>query len=252
VCFFTISNHHIANALREAHERGLDVRIVTDDLFAAKAESDVMDLAKEGVSVRTDDSKSALMHNKFCVIDSKYLITGSYNWTAQATYYNQENVVILENPHGVQTFTAHFEELWLKYANFNFDKLKDTAIHHTKLFENQKMEEERTHQKEVREEEKVHKKEVKEEEKKHKDEDKKHKHEEAEEKKKAKEQQGSARPKRKGKSEVVHSEEDEEEDGSDYEHKISKGSKNIKHQEKKPQGDTSPKKRANRAKVAKE
>jgi phosphatidylserine/phosphatidylglycerophosphate/cardiolipin synthase-like enzyme len=219
VCVFTISNHHIANALREAHERKLDVRIVTDDLFAAKAESDVQDMAREGIPVRVDDSKSALMHNKFAVIDDRYLITGSYNWTAQATYYNQENIVIIENKHGVKTFKEHFEELWIKYAAFNFDKLIDTAHHKTKLYENQIKEDEIKHHKEEREE-----------------------------KKKAKEENGgSARPKRKAKAD-----EDSHSDKDDKSPKLSKGSKNIKHEDKKPAEKSSPKRRNNRAKVAKD
>jgi hypothetical protein len=261
VCVFTISNHHIANALREAHERGLDVRIVTDDLFAAKDESDVQDLAREGIQVRTDDTKAALMHNKFAVIDEKYLITGSYNWTAQATYYNQENVVIIENPHGVSTFKIHFEELWVKYANFNFDKLLNTGVHHTKLFDNQQKEEEFKHLKQEKEEKKKSNAQAKEVEKKAKEEAKKAKAEE----KKAKEEAGnSSRPRRKAtKTPVVESHDSEEAGEEDEEHspdeedefsdapKLAKGSKKIKSNEP-PKDKGSPKKRQNRAKVAKD
>lgn len=35
-----------------------------------------------------------LMHNKFCVIDGRILITGSYNWTRKAATSNLENIVI--------------------------------------------------------------------------------------------------------------------------------------------------------------
>jgi hypothetical protein len=35
-----------------------------------------------------------LMHNKFCVIDGRILITGSYNWTRRAATSNMENIVI--------------------------------------------------------------------------------------------------------------------------------------------------------------
>jgi len=245
VCVFTISNHHIANALREAHERGLDVRIITDDVFAAKDESDVQDLAREGVQVRTDDSKSALMHNKFAVIDDKYLVTGSYNWTAQATYHNQENVVILENNVGVTTFKKHFEDLWVRYASFSLDKLLNTAVHKTKLFENQRMEEEKHHQKEEKQhlkEEKIHQKEHEKEEKQH------HKEEKQHEKEEKKNGGTSTRSKRKPKKD---DDDDEDEEHSDVP-KIAKGSKNIKHDEKSSPEKSSPKKRQHRAKVAKD
>ncbi|GAA4394068.1 phospholipase D-like domain-containing protein [Hymenobacter koreensis] len=35
-----------------------------------------------------------LMHNKFCVIDSRDVITGSYNWTYRAATDNYENIVV--------------------------------------------------------------------------------------------------------------------------------------------------------------
>ena len=56
-------------------------RIITDDVMIKMKGSDVSDLAKEGISVRTDNSGKNLMHNKFVIIDNDVLMTGSYNWT---------------------------------------------------------------------------------------------------------------------------------------------------------------------------
>jgi len=36
------------------------------------------------------------MHNKFCVIDSKTVVTGSYNWTKKAQS-NYENITIIKD-----------------------------------------------------------------------------------------------------------------------------------------------------------
>ncbi len=36
----------------------------------------------------------ALMHHKFCVLDGRDLLTGSYNWTRKAAAENQENLVL--------------------------------------------------------------------------------------------------------------------------------------------------------------
>lgn len=41
------------------------------------------------------NQESNLMHNKFCVIDNSTLITGSYNWTNNATN-NSENIVVIK------------------------------------------------------------------------------------------------------------------------------------------------------------
>ena len=38
--------------------------------------------------------QGVLMHNKFCVIDGRDVITGSYNWTYRAAHENYENIVL--------------------------------------------------------------------------------------------------------------------------------------------------------------
>src|SRR5205809_504552 len=38
-----------------------------------------------------------LMHNKFCVLDDKKIITGSFNWTYSAEKYNNENIILIED-----------------------------------------------------------------------------------------------------------------------------------------------------------
>lgn len=52
------------------------------------------------------------MHNKFCVIDSKVLINGSYNWTYYAESKNRENVLIIrDEKEVVKAFETEFLQL---------------------------------------------------------------------------------------------------------------------------------------------
>jgi hypothetical protein len=53
------------------------------------------------------------MHNKFCVIDNTWVLTGSYNWSDKAES-NYENILILENKNIAEDFIAYFEILKLK------------------------------------------------------------------------------------------------------------------------------------------
>lgn len=52
------------------------------------------------------------MHNKFCVLDNRTLINGSYNWTYFAEQKNRENILIIkEEPHVITSFINEFNRL---------------------------------------------------------------------------------------------------------------------------------------------
>jgi cardiolipin hydrolase len=50
--------------------------------------ADAQRCADKGIEVRTDDAPTYHMHNKFMIVDSKFLVTGSFNWTFQAGSHN--------------------------------------------------------------------------------------------------------------------------------------------------------------------
>lgn len=52
------------------------------------------------------------MHNKFCIIDGRVLINGSYNWTYYAESKNRENILIIKDELDVlRAFETEFEKL---------------------------------------------------------------------------------------------------------------------------------------------
>jgi hypothetical protein len=57
----------------------------------------------------------SLMHHKFCIIDDKILINGSYNWTYYAETINEENVLITKEKSIIKSFSAEFNRLIEKY-----------------------------------------------------------------------------------------------------------------------------------------
>jgi len=53
-----------------------------------------------------------LMHNKFCIIDERIVITGSYNWTYSAATKNQENITITYNDYDLSLkFIQQFRKI---------------------------------------------------------------------------------------------------------------------------------------------
>ena len=111
VCVFTITDDRIAGALAAAHQRGIALRVISDDEKAHDLGSDVALLAQAGVPVATDAGMDH-MHHKFALVDGRTLINGSFNWTRSATRGNMENVVVTNEPGLVRAFSAEFERLW--------------------------------------------------------------------------------------------------------------------------------------------
>ncbi len=57
------------------------------------------------------------MHHKFAVIDEAVVVTGSFNWTTQAVFNNQENVLFIENAEIAKKYTDEFQRLWDSFVN---------------------------------------------------------------------------------------------------------------------------------------
>jgi hypothetical protein len=52
------------------------------------------------------------MHNKFCIIDNRVLINGSYNWTYYAESKNRENILVINDEKDViKAFETEFSQL---------------------------------------------------------------------------------------------------------------------------------------------
>lgn len=105
----------IANEVLAAHQRGVQVRVITDDDQSVSQGSDIQKFRDAGIPVR-DDNSPYHMHHKTCVIDGELVINGSFNWSRQASIGNQENVMIIRSKEIAKIFTAHFEKLWVQFA----------------------------------------------------------------------------------------------------------------------------------------
>jgi phosphatidylserine/phosphatidylglycerophosphate/cardiolipin synthase-like enzyme len=117
VCVFAFTNDILAAALLHCHKKGVKVRLIVDDECAKFNGADVWRLGLEGVAATMDNNKIAHMHNKYCLIDSKVLVTGSFNWTSQAVSTNQENLIVLHDAQFVAEYQKNFDSLWTQFAD---------------------------------------------------------------------------------------------------------------------------------------
>ena len=52
------------------------------------------------------------LHHKFAVIDSKTVITGSFNWSPSAAHQNDEVLLVIESPLLAAHFSREMDRLW--------------------------------------------------------------------------------------------------------------------------------------------
>lgn len=106
----------LVDSLARAAGRGVAVRAVVDyeaNKDAAEFTDAVKKLEQAGVQVVKND-RSALMHNKFAVIDNQLLWMGSMNFTPNDVYRNNNNMLRLQEPALIENYNQIFERIFLR------------------------------------------------------------------------------------------------------------------------------------------
>ncbi len=105
---FELNAAPIISALRDVAATGKQVRVVVD---SAETEAGVIDrLRRAGIEI-VGDERSALMHNKFVIIDNEIVWTGSLNFTDNGSYCNANNVVRMISPQLAANYTTEMDEM---------------------------------------------------------------------------------------------------------------------------------------------
>lgn len=97
----------------ELHQKGVIIDIIVDDNYTNHQYDDyVTSLKSLGISVTFLKMPfHSTMHEKFCIIDNKRVLFGSYNWTNNATNNNFENLFITDDSMIVEKFVFEFHEI---------------------------------------------------------------------------------------------------------------------------------------------
>ncbi len=105
----------VAEALIRAHDRGVDVRWITDDEHGIEADEEdhgLFEMLEDaGIEVK-DDQRAALMHNKFWVFDGRTVWTGSTNITQNGGFRNNNNVIVIQSTRVAEIYEREFQEMW--------------------------------------------------------------------------------------------------------------------------------------------
>lgn len=119
---FLITHKELTTALINSHKRGVNVKIILDATNTSVRHSTIKELKKAGIPVKIENYAGKL-HSKVIIIDEKYVITGSTNFSNSGENKNDENMLIIENPKIAKFYSDYFKYLWKKipdkYLKFN-------------------------------------------------------------------------------------------------------------------------------------
>lgn len=103
------TNDTLFQKLLEKHKQGIDVKLaIFDDGINKKHGVDITQLPHYRIK---RGQRGGLMHNKFCVVDNQVVITGSYNWSDNAEFRNDENVTVENDPKQATKYSVEFRRL---------------------------------------------------------------------------------------------------------------------------------------------
>ena len=118
VAIYTMTRKGIADILIAKAARGVDVRVKVDAAQAKNSDL-IAELLRQLRAARVgveeiampDARYGAHMHHKFAVVDSRWVVTGSANWTKAATSVNWENTLLIDSPEIARLFLLEWERI---------------------------------------------------------------------------------------------------------------------------------------------
>lgn len=105
---YSFTSAPIAEALVDAHRRGVKVEVILDKSQRTEkySEADFLQHAEIPTYI---DAKHAIAHNKIMIIDGKTVLTGSFNFTTAAEEHNAENLLVIDDSPLAQKYVTNWK-----------------------------------------------------------------------------------------------------------------------------------------------
>lgn len=113
IAMFSFYAQRVADAVIAAKARGVVVRVVSD-ISQSRRSQPILALSNAGVGLRLSAGRggTGVLHHKYALFDGALLMTGSYNFSANAELYNFENDLFTVTPGEVAAFGGEFAAVW--------------------------------------------------------------------------------------------------------------------------------------------
>ncbi len=134
----TFTNNELGNAVLDAHNSGIEVRGIIDNIGDQGTEYTY--LLNNGVNV-SPDNNSKQTHHKYCIIDGTddasdpQVVTGSHNWSGSAETRNDENTLIFHDADITNIYLQEFEARWCEATSGTDCTTSTEGLNHIDGFE---------------------------------------------------------------------------------------------------------------------
>lgn len=108
---FLFTDKDIANSIIEAKKRGVDTFIILDSDSQNEPMMSLFNDNNVQVQTFTTANPRGKMHHKFCLIDNRLTIYGTFNYTYNASRNNEEDITVTDSTTKYNQFHEKFEKL---------------------------------------------------------------------------------------------------------------------------------------------
>jgi phosphatidylserine/phosphatidylglycerophosphate/cardiolipin synthase-like enzyme len=115
IAIFSFTLDEIGDALIDAKNRGVKIRIILENRMRSIRGSEYQRLLDNNITIILDKNKDT-MHHKFIIVDSKIVETGSYNYSNNANEKNDENIIIIYSEKLAKEYLEEFEKMFFKFS----------------------------------------------------------------------------------------------------------------------------------------
>ena len=120
IAAYSFTSPKIVQAILSAKKRGVDVQVVVDDSNTkSKSGTAALNLLANADIPTRVNSKYAIHHDKYIIVDRKHVQTGSFNYSKAAAESNSENVIVVwHNKDVAASYLRHWESRYSQGSRY--------------------------------------------------------------------------------------------------------------------------------------
>ncbi len=129
VCVMELQDFSVSDALVSCKNRQVSSRVVVDDSYADPNEEPAMKvISQAGIPVVHDDDDDALMHSKFIIVDERWVLVSSANFSTYDAQSNANNTLVFDSPELADLFQRRFDTFFQNHQFHDTAQVNDGVV----------------------------------------------------------------------------------------------------------------------------